>query len=142
MIEKILKDTYVTPKVELTQSDYNRLVQTAQMKAKKIEDILQSAGERPPADCKACKEHRARCLLLLLRRTHAEPERNRATETQGTALAPSVRHLDCTRLVACYRYDHRSHLAVANSSLFTLHYSLKGYETKHRLRPADQGPAD
>ena len=37
MIEKILKDTYVNPKVELTQTDYNRLVQTAQMKAKKIE---------------------------------------------------------------------------------------------------------
>ena len=31
MIEKILKDTYVNPKVELTQTDYNRLVQTAQM---------------------------------------------------------------------------------------------------------------
>jgi len=38
MIEKILKDTYVNPKVELTQSDYNRLVQMAQMKAKKIEE--------------------------------------------------------------------------------------------------------
>lgn len=38
MIGKILKDTYVNPKVELTQSDYNRLVQTAQMKAKKIEE--------------------------------------------------------------------------------------------------------
>ena len=38
MIEKILKDTYVNPKVELTQTDYNRLVQTAQMKAKKIEE--------------------------------------------------------------------------------------------------------
>lgn len=38
MIEKILKDTYVNPKVELTQSDYNRLVQTAQTKAKKIEE--------------------------------------------------------------------------------------------------------
>ena len=38
MIEKILKDTYVNPKVELTQTDYNRLVQTAQMKAKNIEE--------------------------------------------------------------------------------------------------------
>ena len=38
MVEKILKDTYVNPKVELTQTDYNRLVQTAQMKAKKIEE--------------------------------------------------------------------------------------------------------
>lgn len=32
MIEKILKNTYVNPKVELTQSDYNRLVSMAQMK--------------------------------------------------------------------------------------------------------------
>lgn len=38
MIEKILKDTYVNPKVELTQNDYNRLVQLATMKAKKIEE--------------------------------------------------------------------------------------------------------
>lgn len=38
MIEKILKETYVTPKVELTQNDYNRLVQMATMKAKKIEE--------------------------------------------------------------------------------------------------------
>lgn len=38
MVEKILKDTYVNPKVELTQSDYNRLVSMAQMKAKKIEE--------------------------------------------------------------------------------------------------------
>lgn len=37
MVEKILKETYVTPKVELTQNDYNRLVQMATMKAKKIE---------------------------------------------------------------------------------------------------------
>ena len=29
MIEKILKDTYVNPKVELTQTDYNRLVLAA-----------------------------------------------------------------------------------------------------------------
>lgn len=38
MIEKILKETYVTPKVELTQNEYNRLVQMATMKAKKIEE--------------------------------------------------------------------------------------------------------
>lgn len=38
MVEKILKETYVTPKVELTQNDYNRLVQMATMKAKKIEE--------------------------------------------------------------------------------------------------------
>ena len=38
MIEKILKDTYVTPRVELTQNDYNHLVQMATMKAKKIEE--------------------------------------------------------------------------------------------------------
>lgn len=38
MLEKILKETYVTPKVELTQNEYNRLVQMATMKAKKIEE--------------------------------------------------------------------------------------------------------
>jgi len=38
MVEKILKESYVTPKVELTQDDYNRLVQMATMKAKKIEE--------------------------------------------------------------------------------------------------------
>lgn len=37
MIENILKKNFVTPKVELTQNDYNRLVQMATMKAKKIE---------------------------------------------------------------------------------------------------------
>lgn len=46
MIEKILKDTYVNPKVELTQTDYNRLVQTAQMKAKKIEERAREIYER------------------------------------------------------------------------------------------------
>lgn len=46
MIEKILKDTYVNPKVELTQSDYNRLVQTAQMKAKKIEERAREIYEK------------------------------------------------------------------------------------------------
>lgn len=38
MIEKILKDTYVNPKVELSQSDYNGLVSMAKLKAKKIEE--------------------------------------------------------------------------------------------------------
>lgn len=38
MIENILKETYVTPKVELTQNEYNRLVKIAKMKAKKIEE--------------------------------------------------------------------------------------------------------
>lgn len=38
MLDKILKDSYVRAKVELTESDYNRLVQLANMKAKKIEE--------------------------------------------------------------------------------------------------------
>ena len=38
MIEKIVKDTYVNPKVELTQREYNDLVSLARMKAKKIEE--------------------------------------------------------------------------------------------------------
>ena len=38
MVEKILKETYVTPKIELTQNDYNRLVSMATMKAKKIDE--------------------------------------------------------------------------------------------------------
>ena len=42
----ILKDTYVNPKVELTQTDYNRLVQTAQMKAKKIEERAREIYEK------------------------------------------------------------------------------------------------
>ncbi len=46
MIEKILQDTYVSPKVELTQTDYNRLVQTAQMKAKKIEERAREIYEK------------------------------------------------------------------------------------------------
>lgn len=46
MIEKILKDTYVNPKVELTQTDYNRLVQTAQVKAKKIEERARKIYEK------------------------------------------------------------------------------------------------
>ena len=35
-MEKILKETYVNPKIELTQNEYNRLVDLAKMKAKKI----------------------------------------------------------------------------------------------------------
>ena len=46
MIEKILKDTHVSPKVELTQTDYNQLVQTAQMKAKKIEERAREIYEK------------------------------------------------------------------------------------------------
>ena len=46
MIEKILKDTYVNPKVELTQTDYNRLVQTAQMKAKKSKSVPANSTRR------------------------------------------------------------------------------------------------
>ena len=38
MIEKILKDTYVNPKVELTQREYNNLVALARMKAMEIEE--------------------------------------------------------------------------------------------------------
>ena len=36
----------VNPKVELTQSDYNRLVQMAQMKAKKIEERAREIYEK------------------------------------------------------------------------------------------------
>ena len=46
MVEKILKETYVNPKVELTQSDYNRLVSLAQMKAKKIEERAREFYEK------------------------------------------------------------------------------------------------
>lgn len=46
MIEKILKETYVTPKVELTQSDYNRLVQMATMNAKEIEKRAREIYEK------------------------------------------------------------------------------------------------
>ena len=46
MIEKILKDTYVNPNVELTQTDYNRLVQTAQMTANKIEERAREIYEK------------------------------------------------------------------------------------------------
>ena len=46
MIEKILKDTYVNPKVELTQKEYNDLVTLARMKAKKIEERAREIYEK------------------------------------------------------------------------------------------------
>lgn len=46
MIEKILKDTYANPKVELTQKEYNALVALARMKAKKIEERAREIYER------------------------------------------------------------------------------------------------
>lgn len=46
MIEKILKDTYVNPKVELTQKEYNNLVALARMKAKKIEERAREIYEK------------------------------------------------------------------------------------------------
>lgn len=46
MVEKILKETYVNPKVELTQNDYNRLVSMAKMNAKKIEERAREIYEK------------------------------------------------------------------------------------------------
>lgn len=46
MIEKILKNTYVNPKVELTQAEYNELVSLARMKAKKIEERAREIYEK------------------------------------------------------------------------------------------------
>lgn len=46
MIEKILKDTYVNPKVELTEKDYNRLMKMAKMKAKEIEERAREIYEK------------------------------------------------------------------------------------------------
>ncbi len=46
MIEKILKDTYVNPKVELALNDYNLLVEMAQMKAKKIGERAREIYEK------------------------------------------------------------------------------------------------
>ena len=46
MVEKILKDTYVNPKVELTQEEYNNLVALARMKAKKIEKRAREIYEK------------------------------------------------------------------------------------------------
>lgn len=46
MIEKILKDTYVNPKVELSQKEYNDLVTLARMKAKKIEERAREIYEK------------------------------------------------------------------------------------------------
>lgn len=45
-MEKILKETYVCPKVELTESEYNRLVELARMKAKKIEERARQYYEK------------------------------------------------------------------------------------------------
>ena len=46
MIEKILKDTCVNPKVELTQKEYNDLVALARMKAKKIDERAREIYEK------------------------------------------------------------------------------------------------
>lgn len=45
-MEKILKETYVNPKIELTQSEYNHLVDLAKMKAKKIEERAREIYEK------------------------------------------------------------------------------------------------
>ena len=46
MIERILKNSDVNPKVELTESYYNRLVSMAQMNAKKIEERAREIYEQ------------------------------------------------------------------------------------------------
>lgn len=46
MVEKILKDTYVNPIVELTQKEYNDLASLARMKAKKIEERAREIYEK------------------------------------------------------------------------------------------------
>ena len=46
MVEKILKETYISPKVELSQSEYNKLVDMARMKAKKIEEKAREIYEK------------------------------------------------------------------------------------------------
>ena len=46
MVEKILKESHVNPKVELTLDDYNRLVQMATMSAKKIEKRAREIYEK------------------------------------------------------------------------------------------------
>ena len=46
MIEKILKDTYVNPEVEMTEKEYNDLVALARMKAKKIEERAREIYEK------------------------------------------------------------------------------------------------
>lgn len=46
MIEKILKSTYVNQKVELSQEDYNRLVEMAQLNAKKIAERARKFYEK------------------------------------------------------------------------------------------------
>ena len=45
-MEKILKETYVHPKVELSESEYNHLVDLARMKAKKIEERARQYYEK------------------------------------------------------------------------------------------------
>ena len=45
-MEKILKETYVTPRVELTQDEYNHLVDLAKIKAKKIEERARAFYEK------------------------------------------------------------------------------------------------
>ena len=46
MIEKIMNDTYVNPKVELSQKEYNDLVSLARMKANKIEKRAREIYEK------------------------------------------------------------------------------------------------
>ena len=56
-MEKILKETYVNPKIELTQDQYNRLVDLAKMKAKKIEERAREFYEKEGV-AKICFEGR------------------------------------------------------------------------------------
>ena len=56
-MEKILKETYVNPKIELTQNEYNRLVDLAKMKAKKIEERAREFYEKEGV-AKICFEGR------------------------------------------------------------------------------------
>lgn len=58
-MEKILKETYVNPKIELTQNEYNRLVDLAKMKAKKIEERAREFYEKEGV-AKICFEGRIR----------------------------------------------------------------------------------
>lgn len=45
-MEKILEQTYVNPKVELSERDYNRLVELATMTAEKIEERARQFYEK------------------------------------------------------------------------------------------------
>lgn len=56
-MEKILKETYVNPKIELTQDEYNHLVDLAKMKAKKIEERAREFYEKEGV-AKICFEGR------------------------------------------------------------------------------------